>query len=260
MNLEDVGNETFVRFNQAVMRKAGGDRKGIFHVSDLINPKCGRNIYYSKRDPLPRYDGETAKNFFGGNMVHEFTLLTKEEYHEQHIIYSPFEDKVYPYEKTVKEHPDKNDEFWYKVVIGTPDDIILEESSGEYYIADKKTKLSKPESVLFGKQYDSAKPEHKSQLSMYRLLFLRTKQIDCKYGCILSLDFSDKFVTPKTFAFELEDPQKTRLYMIERMTELTEYLKKKKLPERVVDQSNRWMCNRYCQYYSLCFDGAGKNI
>jgi len=256
MTSDPISDNVFIAFNQAVVENISGKREGIFHVSDLINPKCGRNVYYSKRDPAPRMDGETAKNFYCGNIVHSHSQLTTIELHEQPIIYSPFEDKTYPYEKTLKAHPDFSgkDEFWYNVVVGKPDDIMLLSDGKNYIIADKKTKLSKPESMLLNKQFDGLKPEHKSQLSMYRLMVLRERGIDAESGCILSLDYADKFKNPKMLPFDLDPIETTKKYMQNRMIQLTGYLKAKQLPPRLIIQ---WMCNSYCPYYSMCFNKDG---
>lgn len=256
MTSDPISDAVFIAFNQAVVANTSGKREGIFHVSDLIQPKCARNVYYSKKDPAPRMDGETAKNFYCGNIVHEHSQLTTVDLHEQPIIYNPFEDKVYPYKETIKAHPDFSgkDGFWYSNVIGKPDDIILLTDSKNYIIADKKTKLSKPESLLLNKQFDGLKPEHKSQLSMYRLMLFKAKGIDAKDGCILSLDYADKFKTPKMLPFQLDDMDVTRKYMQSRVTELCVYLKANKLPPRTIIQ---WMCNSYCPYYSMCFDKDG---
>ncbi len=254
MSLENIGNEVYIRMNQAIIRKNNiNHREGIFHVSDLIEPKCLRNVFYSKTDPAPRMDMSTAKNFFCGNIVHDNSDLSSVEgFHEFKMAYNPVTDKSVDLEKALKQHPDPKDKFWYDIVIGTLDDLIL--INGEYVIADKKTKASKPETVLFGKQYDGIKPEHKSQLSMYRLMLNRTRAIDAKYGCIMSLDYADKFRSPKAQPFELEKMEVTRNKMLERLNILKQSLITNELPERTVIP---WMCNEYCEYASLCFNGEG---
>lgn len=256
MNLGDVSDAVFIAFNQQVVKNAAGEKRFGIHVSDLVEPKCLRNIYYSKLFPVPM-TGETCKQFYGGNIVHAHTeLATIPAYHEFKIGYNPFDDKIVDLEKARKEHPKDDDPFWYTVLIGTIDDVI-KLPDGSHMIADKKTKLTRPETMLFSKPYTAIKPEHKSQLNMYRLMLLRKTNIDAKYGCILSLDFADKFVNPKPQPFELEDPTKVRMEMIHRMEKLVEKLKNRQLPERTIIE---WMCNRYCPYYSMCFDGDGKNV
>lgn len=258
--LDEVGDFVYTKFNQDVVKITSGKRYGIFHISDLIQPKCQRNVYYGKLDPLPRMDGETAKTFYRGNIVHHNSMLSNVSIHEEHIIYSPFEDKCYDYEESIKKYKD-GDEFWYKVVIGTPDDILLMPNGKDHIIADKKTKLTKPETRLFGKEWDQIKDEHKSQLSMYRVLLEKAKGINAKFGCILSLDVGDGFQTPKPQPFELDDISKTRLTMIDLMSNMTKYLKGNLLPPRDVSKKNRWLCDKYCPYFSFCFDGEnGKNL
>lgn len=252
---EPISTEVFIAYNKAVVDNVtSGKREGIIHVSDLIQPKCLRNVYYSKKDPSPRMDYDTAKNFYAGNIVHSHTELSNiPELHEYKIAYNPFTDKIIDLQKALKEHPDPKDEYWCDITIGTIDDVLKMEN-GEYIIADKKTKLSKPESLLLNKQFDGLKPEHKSQLNMYRLLLLRAKGIDAKYGCILSLDYADKFGTPKALPFDLEKPDVTRANMIQRQSDLKKYLKANKLPPRTIIP---WMCSGYCPYWSLCFKDSG---
>lgn len=256
MNLGDVSDEVYIAFNKQVVKTVTGDHRFGIHVSDLIEPKCLRNVYYSKLLKVPM-TGETCKQFYGGNIVHlNSELATIPAYHEFTIAYNPFTDKTIDLEKERKSHPDEHDPFWLTVVIGTIDDV-MKMPDGTHIIADKKTKLTKATTMVFGKPYTAIKPEHKSQLNMYRLMLNRKTGIDAKFGCILSLDFADKFVSPKPQAFELEDPTKIRMEMISRMEALAEHLKSKTLPKRTIIE---WMCNSYCPYYSMCFDGDGKNV
>lgn len=256
MNLGEVGEEVYIAFNKEVVKNVKGDHRFGIHVSDLVEPKCMRNVYYSKLMKVPM-TGETCKQFYGGNVIHAHTeFATIPAYHEFKIAYNPFTDKTIDLEKAMKEHPKEDDPFWLTIVIGTIDDV-MKMPDGTHIIADKKTKLTKPETMLFSKPYTAIKPEHKSQLNMYRLMLNRKTGIDAKFGCIMSLDFADKFVSPKAQPFELEDPSKIRMEMIARMEELSEHLKNRTLPKRTIIE---WMCNRYCPYYSECFDGDGKNI
>lgn len=259
MDLKQVGENAKIEFHKARVKEHKSDNRFGLHVTSMLPSKCLRQVYYEQHDDNPRLDSETVAVFHAGKLEHSHSHIAElAEHHEIGMAYDPFTDKAIDLKAALKAHPDtKNDPFWFDIIIGSTDDIIIDKkNNGEVTITDKKTKLTSKGKEKYNSS--SPKPAHREQINYYALLLNRCKGITAKYGCIIELDFSDRLSKANTQPFELDNLDHTRAEMIHVMGTYKEFALKRNLPPRISGSDMDWLCfGGYCPWYTKCFDGDG---
>lgn len=256
-DLDRIGELAKIEFHKARVKEMKEDKRFGLHVTSMLPSGCSRKTFYIQNDSNPRMDSESMAVFHAGKLEHAHSNVAgNDTHHEIPMAYNPFIDKPVDLDEALKQHPDvKNDPFWYDVIIGSSDDVLIDKINSDYIIADKKTKLTKTATPY---KTDKPKQAHVEQLNYYALLLSKCKGINAKYGCILELDFANRLSNPNSQPFELDPIDQTRAEMIQKMAEYKKFAIKNQLPPRISGRDMDWLCfGGYCEWYSKCFDEEG---
>lgn len=250
---EQVGQNCLIRFKKAQAKIVLSDRVG-YHVSDYIYP-CMRKTAFSKQTEALGVKGvmgaESVGTLYLGQIVHQHSHLQGFG-HEIPMCYDIVKDKSIPFDKDgVPKGMDFDKEGrgisiegrpLIDFIIGTTDDVVLDDAIANNVIIDKKTRDYK------GFVPRQANEQDKEQINLYRLMLNKCKKTDATWGCSLYIDVGERTQKVYSFAYRLDEIDYTLKKLKEKREILIKWQKTGELPARVLS----WACD-YCSHYLACF-------
>ena len=129
--------------------------------------------------------------------------------------------------------PVNDADFLNQCVYGSMDDLV--EIDDEFIICDKKsTKKSIPREVP---------DNYKIQMNIYKLLYFINFGVKIDKAAIIYIDKSSAWERHKTLVFKLDDIEKTRKYVLDKLSIISQNTP----PPKV----KTFLCP-WCPYYSTC--------
>ena len=248
-----VADKLFFQFRQRQYDGMKKHRLGIFHVSDYV-PECTRNSYYNhlETDAVKTMDTKTMSIFWAGEAIHQMLDTSAPDGSgETPLAYNFIDDvKVDIFDEKIRKKI--TEEEWLKIIVGESDSLYKVNIDGkeEWVIVDYKTWLSK------GYKKKAASDDHKTQINIYKYLFLKSKGIDVKWGAVIYMDYADRLEKPLIFPFKLDKMEDIEAKLKFKYAEFLHTYKTGELPERV----KTWKCDGYCQHAERCFTESKLSI
>ena len=242
MRIGDIKSHVFAQLNAIEIGFVkSGYREGIFHATDY-SATCARKQYYDKL----KMHANLTTNF--GSVAPLFVGLAVHQALEKGYGKKEMAEVKMAFDLTTGDSVNFMDlaemkqEDQANVIVGTLDAIY--DIGGEKVIVDYKTWHSK------GYQKRSVDPVHEFQVNVYGVMLSACKNIEAKYGAVVYLDSSERFLKPKVFVFKLDAREKILESITERHGQFLNAMQAGKLPDRTITD---WLCESYCPYASRCF-------